>query len=584
MSLQVNVKRLRGTSSVLALSTAAVIGSAMVQPAAAQNAIYGGGSTLVSLAARQVFDCYGVKIDNTVPPLPAGCSTTTHNTILLYAAVGSGNGFRGFISNNPSELFLGSPNTATSGPFPVSKPATPPSFLGASPFNTYPYPRVDFGASDSPLASSLASLTTVSFTTFTPANNWQTTTSISAATFTTATYSVANYGNPIQLPLIEAPVAVAINVNNDSFIWSIQSQSSNPSDPGGAVQLSTAQVCAIFSGTVKDWSDDPTTGTDIVRLNSTGTQVTEKFAASNVTSGSSTPVAYAGSSLPITLVYRSDGSGTSFIITNYLKNNCPQLGNSTNKYAAIFGAANLPSTTFKNLIDNIKTATGTDVLNTTYNGGNPWLGVNGSDNVQATINNDDAHKGRIGYLSNDFAQPYATSTSAPWSASIQNEDQRAAGIDHPDQGTFIAPTPANVDKTFTGLTVPNATSTYADWNLYGQTYTSGSIGGIALTGKSKLGISNVAGAYPIAGTAFMALYSCYNTSTVTTRVSTLKDFLSWYYAADPVGGATIPASILTSNGFSPLNANLRAAAGNVAATINAGGAAGTACASATGAS
>jgi hypothetical protein len=41
-----------------ALRPTALIGSAAPQPAAAAQGIYDGGSTLLSLAARQVFDCY----------------------------------------------------------------------------------------------------------------------------------------------------------------------------------------------------------------------------------------------------------------------------------------------------------------------------------------------------------------------------------------------------------------------------------------------------------------------------------------------------------------------------------------------
>ena len=75
-------------------------------------------------------------------------------------------------------------------------------------------------------------------------------------------------------------------------------------------------------------------------------------------------------------------------------------------------ASNLPSTSFVNLIANIKAVTGTDVSTS-------WVGASGSGNVAAAINNNSANSGRIGYLSNDFTKAYSASSTAPLSASIQ---------------------------------------------------------------------------------------------------------------------------------------------------------------------
>ncbi len=591
MRMQFSISRLCGTTSMVAIAAATMLGSA-AQPAKALDGIYGGGSSLVSLALRQAFDCYaGATLtgDDYAGKLPAACPSTTSPAVQgLYAAVGSGNGFRGFITNDPKQFFLGTPN-------PVNLPALPPVFIdslsGDANFNTYPYPHVDFGASDSPLAAPVApaTLTTASYSSFNTTTNWDVagiTQAVSAAASSTVSYNTANFGAPIQLPLIEAPVAIAINVNDsDSALWTINSQLSQPdgahlnTPAGSAIQLSTAQVCAIFSGTVTDWSDS---STSIAYRDNVGAIQHQLFHAANVGNGSAA-APYTDSSLPIVVAYRSDGSGTSYIVTNYLKSSCAQLDDGSNGYAAIFGASNLPSTSFTNLTTNINTVKGVNVLAATYNGSHPWIGASGTPAVAEAINNvassgSTVYAGRIGYVSADFSQPYQlvnNVTYAPVSASVQNEAQRVAGLYVPTSvtpgtaGSFVAPTPAAADLAFAGLTAPSSTSTYADWNLYGQVYpttTTPSLtisGGINIGGKSILGIPTTAGAYPVVGTAFMALYSCYDT---TARADRLKGFLNWFY------GSSSPAGVLLqNNGFNQLASSLRTAAVSVAGSVGGAG-------------
>uniref|UniRef100_Q07N74 PBP domain-containing protein n=1 Tax=Rhodopseudomonas palustris (strain BisA53) TaxID=316055 RepID=Q07N74_RHOP5 len=635
MSRQLKLKSLRCSVSVLALSVAAVIGSSAVQPAAAQktgvNGIYGGGSSLVSLAMRQVMDCYkgttltgdGYSFDaafTIAPPTPGKLPITTctisSSVTGLYAAVGSGNGFRGFISNDPHQFNVA--GTAT--------PATPPPFIDSASldtnFNTYPYPRIDFGASDSPLPNvvSPATLTTQAFT-FTPATDWfvgTTSTTVTTAAAGNATYQSASWGEPLQLPLIEAPVAIALNVKGMT-INSGATPSGSPTtlDAGGAIQLTTAQLCAIFAGAVRDWgtsgTSTPDSSTPIAWRDTAGnlSPTQQLFQDANVGNGVSTAAPYASGSLPITVVFRSDGSGTSYIVTNYLKSACTQLDTGTgaggNRYAMIFNQSNLPSTSFSNLISNINAAF--PLENRTAN----WIGANLSQGVAQAVDNEgnstgSTKNGRIGYVSSDFTQPYQLATNVPFtplSASIQNEDQRAANIVLPDPNsgsgnppTFVPPTPAGADAAYsvlTGSDIPDATSTWAQWNLYNKTYANGTTyAGVDLSGKSKLGIpadvatsGSTAAAYPIVGSAYGAFYSCYNTSRDANRVNHLTGFLSWYYGADTTdmfGNVVLstPAAILANNGFSALNSTLRANAAAVAATIAAGGS-GSSCGSKTGA-
>ncbi|UFZ03323.1 substrate-binding domain-containing protein [Bradyrhizobium ontarionense] len=599
MTTRSSISRLRCTASVLVLSTAATFAAA-VQPAAAQTAVYGGGSTLVSLAMRQAMDCYNAQtvtsdgysfstgFDATAPTpglLPqtadgANCSQLgALGTVGLYAAVGSGAGQRAFITNDPKQLLRGSAPT-------LSLPAVPPVFLesGVPALATYPYARVDFGAGDSPLPSSPTNTPSVTaLTNFSSVSNWQNQTNITASNASSATaYNAAAFGPAVQLPMIEAPVAIVVNTNSTpTATWTINS-AGTAGTPGSAIQLSTAQLCAIFSGEVRDWSSTAA----IAALDNVGQARVQTFMDDNTGNGGAAQ-AYVSNSLPIQVAFRSDGSGTSFILTNFLANSCPQLdADGSHNYAKIFtgvgvtfastvvtlndqvtgttttttiaaktnaSAVNLPSTTFANLIANIKAVKGVDVST----GAGGWLAGNGTGEVADTVNSNAQNAngnylgGRIGYVSNDFAKPYNPAASGPLSASVQNDDQRARGVYHPgDQGeNFIAPTPASADLAFQSVTVPTGTD-YASWNLYNQTYAGvGQNAGVTVDGKSQLGLPITAGAYPITGTTFAYLYSCYNTTSAPTRVADITNFLTWFYSSQDA------ASVLQNNGFNALNAS-----------------------------
>lgn len=592
--------RLLGTTSLVVLSAAAMIGSQ--QPTAAQTAIstgiYGGGSTLSSLALRQIFDCYaGTTIANdgqtfspsfsTAPPspnlLPTSCTMVSTAVEGLFAAVGSGNGQRAYIANDPQQLFRGSPDSA---PAVVRKPSAKPPYRDTANanFSSYPYPRLDFAASDAPLASPVASLTTVSFGSFIPSTNWQNTLLITANTSTAAGFNTAAVGAPIQLPVMEVPVAIAVNTANSAsgVTWTNQSALSPNTQAGGAIQLSTAQLCAIFSATVTDWHD---TSTLIPYRDANGVQQFQHFYDDN-TNGTVTPVAYTSGPLPIKVVYRSDDAGASYILTNYLANLCPLLDpTGTYNYKKIFTGigvtgsttANLPSSKFRNLLDNIMAVKGAaehdhhDTYDVDDNADRPdprWINAEGANQQALKIGTDGLRAGRIGYLSADFTQPYAqtvteeiagttSSAPAPLSASIQNEALRVFGVYHPGQTgldgvarNFVPPTPDNTAQAFSGLTPPPLSSSYNAWNIYGQVYTAGTVvGGVDYSGLSVIGIPLVTlDDYALTGASYVNVYSCYGDATGT-RVPALKNWLAWLF-----GGSVnaLPAyNPATSNANSP---------------------------------
>lgn len=591
-------KYLLGTSSALVLSAAAMLSAAQPANAAATNGLYFGGSTLASEAFRQIFDCYTGKTVgsdgftfsssfNQATPTPGLLPTTC--TIVstvqgMYAGVGSGNGFRGYISNNPAQWYGGSVTAGqvisglsltSQPPFPAAQPPFVDT-LNAS-FGAYPYPRVDIGLSDSPLAFSGTSttLTTVQFS-FTPAG-WVSGAALATSTVTVGattqvvTYNSSSWGAPVQLPAFEVPVAIPVNLENSASLFHLNSQIKSGGNivTGGAIQLSGPQLCAIFSGLVTDWNSTA----NIPTLSSTGTVVSQPFYYTNA-GNSAAAQAYVTSpnSVPINVVYRSDGSGTSFILTNYLKTVCPLLDPSDSvKYKSIFstGTKALPSTSFADVITNIVAARGNGPWNaavpTTTTVGSYWVPATGSGGVQSSVGVTSTQSGRIGYVSADFVKPYAIASSAPYAAAVQNENQRIGGTIPAATATtltFIAPTPTNADNAWSdaALKAPNASSTWADWNVYGIKFpsTEPTHGGVAVAGLPVLPLTSKVNAYPLSGTTFLAAYSCYGNDT---NGQNLLDFLNWFY--QNAGVDVKVKNILANNGFSQLNDGWLSAVQNV---------------------
>ena len=131
--------------------------------------------------------------------------------------------------------------------------------------------------------------------------------------------------------------------------------------------------------------------------------------------------------------------------------------------------------------------------------------------------------GFIGYVSADFTEPYAKTVKgnpAPLSASVQNYDQISLGKYHPNQVKFVAPAPAGADAAFASLGTVATTNDYPGWDLYAQAYPATKKLGSIPIGKmlgagvpvSILGVPNTGSAYPISGTTFAYVYSCYASS------------------------------------------------------------------------
>lgn len=206
---------------------------------------------------------------------------------------------------------------------------------------------------------------------------------------------------PVQIPAVSGAIAIAFNKLDTS---------GNPVD---SLALNETQVCKIFSGAIKTWQDPAL--------------------ASALPSG----VSVTG---PITIVYRSDGSGTTFNFSNHLSKACgataaPPTGTGGNGVATkfktdqLFTAATgaLPAPTYFNTYSA-----------TLAESGNPAV-VNGISITDGSIGYAEAANVASGFLTfatvNGFDPSNYGATTLPVSV---NFDQIITGVDANGRPTLAA--------------------------------------------------------------------------------------------------------------------------------------------------
>lgn len=485
---------MKSTSAFAGSLATAIALAAAVSPvhAATTTGLYGGGSTLVEKVYRDVFDAYGSTASGDLcAGLATTCPTTNYNTgvELLYVGVGSGNGLAALDAHDASKYVQNS-KTPDKVPTPSGRDfgaffgtGTGANWTPGTQVGPY-YPKVTFSGSDNTLSS----------------------TDVSAV-------AALGFGPVIQIPGIVAAIAVPFK---PTATW--HPKGTKPTGGSSAVQLSTNTICGIFNGDITNWNDPAI-----------------KADNNNVALGKG----------QITVVYRNDSSGTTFIFTNALLNQCGVVGHKvarsthpfpkqwitdngltysatqphwhsgTSFYINVFKANHLPS----NFLNN-STLTGVTG------------GASGSGGVKAAIN---ATAGSIGYVSPDFVLP--VDPAGPEAANLQTYATFAKGT----TPVYKAPTAANATLTVNSSRPPAFPTAAADPLNWGAV--------------APLPIN--AGAYPIAGFSFIDLYSCYASATdVAALVGTTTGkvgYLPWYYGASSVNN-NVPKNILAADGFAPVPA------------------------------
>jgi phosphate transport system substrate-binding protein len=190
---------------------------------------------------------------------------------------------------------------------------------------------------------------------------------------------LATRGNPIQVPTVFGAIDL---INNPAL---------------GSLNITTAQLCRIFDGSITTID-----GTD------TGA--------------------------PITVVVRSDNSGTTTAFTTYLAAACP--GVSGGSYYITTGVGVFPTTNPGNVVFNTQ---------------------NGNDGVAGRVA---AVANAVGYTEASFGSPYATTALDPVTGTT-NPAPLLANLQNPSAitQTFVFPTPTTINRRLTGISL-TANTTY----------------------------------------------------------------------------------------------------------------------------
>ncbi len=508
------LKFLMGASALVAAA------AGLTSPVAAQvtTQIYGGGSSLVGPYLRQAEDCYGnptpLLIESTAvppgdatlanPPIPffnytganpQNCATThiDASVQLNYISAGSGNGIRALYSHTPTPFWGTQPDGT---PFPYVTNANAETALAAADVTVYNSGGTEQGQTFGPPP---------------------------------ATYPIPQplYGNLIQYPLLITPIDIAYDSvykklrMGDGSIKSYHFHVQNPrSNRSGGLVLDATTYCKIFNGQITNWNDPA-----LEALNG-GVSLQD-------------PTDHGTFSVPLTMVGRSDSSGTTSVWTRHLAAQCASLitGNQYPDFSTTLPAA-LQGPVWNKSNPNFGAGSGvTDVP------GKYTLAA-GSDGVADYIQFDAANvpsstkgafviQGRMGYVGPDFVLPSVANTGN------NTFGLQSASLLRPGGSAPISPTAKTAALAYdalSGITVPSG-SDRSHPDLWVQPPNK----------TAPIAIPADPAAYPIDGTSNVLLYTCYANPGVTSK---LLGFLGFYETSKVVNDAA--KGLLGKAGFAPM--------------------------------
>ena len=302
----------------------------------------------------------------------------------------------------------------------------------------------------------------------------------------------SNYGNWLMIPSLISPVAFALNGKDGN---------GNPltiNTADGHVHLSPKSACGILAGTITQWND-----------------------ASLTTDNGGTPLG----SGQITVVHRSDGSGTTYIAINGVLNTlqCGSGGTAAfpftdNAYPTLFcpGTPPVEPSSTINWPDLINDQCGNPI---TKPSGSAYVGSKGSGSVQASIF---GTNGAIGYLSPDYTSEAPVNIGA-------GETPLPVAFVEDVHGTYWEPSATNAETALVSLTPAFNQTTVTDATVWAQ------LGHLA---------SPPASGYPLSGFSWFNVYECYNPSSAAYNM--ILPTLYFHYT-DPKATAA-----LNLNGFAPV--------------------------------
>lgn len=281
----------------------------------------------------------------------------------------------------------------------------------------------------------------------------------------------ATDGPLIQIPYIVTPIAIPYVNGPTSSTDTFGGPQTTPNQTS-SLALNDDDLCGIFSGGITNWN-----------------QVT------NPDTGATYSV-----NAPIKVVYRSDSSGTSELLTRHLAAVCP----ASSKTAS--GVTFIDSQTFAN-----SSAFPTGVPSN-------FIGESGSGGIQSElVSLSGAGTAAIAYISPDWTNLYLAPSSSSASVNLSVASLRNAAL-----GTDVAPTYSQATNALGTATPPTTSSAAADQTQWVPD------------------AANPTTGYPVSGTSNILLSQCYADTNAT---STVVNFLKDHYETASY------ASVLHGNGF-----------------------------------
>ncbi|WP_233834828.1 substrate-binding domain-containing protein [Paraburkholderia sp. ZP32-5] len=295
----------------------------------------------------------------------------------------------------------------------------------------------------------------------------------------------ATDGPLIQIPYIVTPITISLA--NGPAVTSTTTPQTNPNQ-SHSIALNDADLCGIFSGNFTNWNQvtNPETGA--------------KYAAST-----------------ITVVYRTDASGTNELLTRHLANVCPNVTPTTTKTGVTFVDSLALGDSFPG-----------HTVPTSFVGVSNSAGVRNA--LLAAISTSSGAPALVAYLSPDYTNTFlapkstvVTTTGAVQLsvASLQNSAATGAPI--------VAPTAANASAAVATMTLPTNPADQTQW--------------VPTSGSAYTALANPTAGYPISGTSQIILSQCYKDATVG---QAMHDFLNDHFTSASF------ISVVQGNGFNTL--------------------------------
>lgn len=503
---------MRNLKKLLIGSAAIATLGVVTSESALANSFYASGGTAGQIVYRQLGDCLYQQAQGTTGsgapptgplPISTACSLGSNSSgdfgLLLYAGTGSGSGKATFLANSSSPTLL--TGATVSGSIP-SVDYT----IGVNTISQYD--GVQWDSSDVPLNT--ADINTYK-TAALPAN--------SLSGFTGGSNAQAAFGNAIQVPTMIIPIALGYNSKDGNGV-ALGVTSLN---------LTRQAMCGIWSGHITQWNNSILTAANPGLSSNSG---------------------------QITFIHRVDPSGSTFLISNAMQQQCNGIvgpnnedsGAATVSYGQPYSDRNAacpvpaaPTTPpfagavsdLLNFPDFTTDQCGTSIPSPVGSGATnkpKYANASGSGNLQKAVS---TTNGAIGYASVDYWLPIKSGSQSTallqsqwdithntglFTAGNAASATAAFGNRAPDFGTVTGGVPAS-------LTDPLA------WNL-----------------QANNGNPTGQGAYPIAGFTWMLLYECYQPHTANSNNAWLwmRTYINYMY------GASDAHAIIAANGFATL--------------------------------